>query len=220
MNLRLHSVVWRRPGFTLRVDAGIEGHLCGLCGPSGAGKTTLLEIIAGLRRPDQGRVVLDGQVLSDASDGTWVPPEQRGVGYVPQDLALFPHLDVRGNLYFGHRPDGAASALAPGRVIDVLEIGRLLGRPIDQLSGGEKQRVALGRALLASPRLLLLDEPMTGLDDTLKHRALACVRAVVEELLVPVIYISHSQAELDALGAPRFLLRDGAWVSGDGDGDG
>lgn len=212
MSLRLESVVWQRPGFSLLVDTVLEGPTSGLCGPSGAGKTTLLELIAGLRRPDQGRIRLGDEVLSDPLAGTWVRPEKRGIGYVPQDLALFPHLDVRHNLIFGHGKGGRPK---PGldHVCGVLELEKLLDRSIDRLSGGEKQRVAIGRALLAGPRLLLVDEPLTGLDDALKQRVLRYLLTVVDEFAVPMLYVTHSRAELDALGGPKFRLHDGRWES-------
>jgi molybdate transport system ATP-binding protein len=206
--LRLEAVEWRRGEFSLRADVGWAGPVCALCGPSGAGKTTVLEIIAGLRRPDRGRVVFHGEVLSDARVGRHVPPERRGIGYVPQDLGLFPHLSAGANLLFGFRGD------APGRpsrerVIEVLEIGGVLGRGIGELSGGEKQRIALGRALLAHPRLLLLDEPLSGLDDALKQRVIEYIRSVIEEFRVPVVYVTHSQAELKALGGEVFRVHAG-----------
>ena len=209
MNLRLESVVLRLPSVTLRLEATLAGPVTGLCGPSGAGKTTLLEMIAGLRRPDAGRIVLGEEVLTDGRAGPHLPPEKRGIGYVPQDLGLFPHLNAGANLLFGFRP-GVHDASMPDRVIEVLKLCGLLPRPVAELSGGEKQRVAIGRALLARPRFLLLDEPLTGLDDALKDRVLSLVRTVVAEFQVPVIYVSHSQAELAALGGEVFALEQGA----------
>ncbi|MFN0129810.1 MAG: ATP-binding cassette domain-containing protein [Verrucomicrobiales bacterium] len=212
MPLCLESVVWRRPGFSLRVNAVLDGPTCGLSGPSGSGKTTLLELIAGLRRPDHGRIQLGDEVLFDSLTGTRVPPENRGIGYVPQDLALFPHFDVRRNLTFGHRTGGRPKP-ALDHVTGVLELEKLLARSIHSLSGGEKQRVAIGRALLAGPRLLLVDEPLTGLDEALKQKVFSYLLAVVDEFAVPMLYVTHSRAELDALGGPRFQLHEGQWES-------
>lgn len=208
MILRLENVVLRLPAFTLRVDVALASPVSGLSGPSGAGKTTLLEMIAGLRRPDEGRILLGDEVLTDRGTGHQVPPEKRGIGYVPQDLGLFPHLCAGANLLFGFRPHADNESL-PDRVIEVLKLSGLLPRPIAELSGGEKQRIAIGRALLAGPRLILLDEPLTGLDDALKERVLAHVLTVVHDFQVPVIYVSHSHAELTALGGDIHLLRQG-----------
>jgi len=208
MTLRLENVVLKLPGFTLRIDAALTAPVTGLSGVSGSGKTTLLEMIAGLRRPEEGRILLGDEVLTDVRARLYHPPEKRGIGYVPQDLGLFPHLCAGANLRFGFRRELNDETL-PGRVVDVLQLSELLSRPITQLSGGEKQRVAIGRALLARPRLLLLDEPLTGLDDALKERVLAHVRTVVDEFRVPVVYVSHSQAELAALGGEAYFLHQG-----------
>jgi molybdate transport system ATP-binding protein len=214
MNLVLDNLRWTRGSFTLQADAVWDGPVSLLSGPSGSGKTTLLEILAGLRTPDHGRVVLDGEVLVAAPGGRNVPPERRRIGYVPQDLGLMPHLTAGQNLLFGHRGKSPAAPV-PAHVAEVLEIGHLLGRRIGQLSGGEKQRVALGRALLARPRLLLLDEPMSGLDDALKDRVLDYVRTVIEEFRVPLVYVSHSRRELEAIGGRRYALgADGKLVGG------
>jgi molybdate transport system ATP-binding protein len=196
MSLILKDIRLDLPEFTLSVDAELTAPITGLFGPSGAGKTTLLEIIAGLRRPRQGQVILHGRPLTDIQGRLHVPPAQRQVGYVPQDLALFPHLNAAANLLYGYRANGA---VIPERVIEVLELPPLLHSPVQHLSGGEQQRVALGRALLANPRLLLLDEPLSSLDDRLKERILPYFRAVQAEFGVPILYVTHSQAELAAL---------------------
>lgn len=214
MSLRLEHLALRLDPFTLEVDVEMKAPITGLFGPSGSGKTTLLEIIAGLRQPQRGRVLLNNEVLTDMAARTRVPPELRRVGYVPQDLALFPHLDARANLYFGFRLDDKNSVL-PAHVIEVLEIGPLLKRPVFGLSGGEKQRIALGRALLASPRVLLLDEPLSSLDERLKERIFPCFKAIHAEFQVPMLYVTHSRAELAALCDEVLTLEQGRLSAAD-----
>lgn len=198
MSLILENIRLPLPEFELSASATLEAPITGLIGPSGSGKTTLLEIIAGLRRPVSGRVMLDGQPLTDCAGRRHVPPEKRRVGYVPQDLALFPHLDAGENLHFGFRGPRRDPHL-PARVIEVLEIGGLLSRSISQLSGGEKQRVALGRAVLTCPRLLLLDEPLSSLDEPLKARILPYIRSLHDAFRIPILFVTHSPTELSAL---------------------
>ena len=149
--LELDALRVRQGGFELDLSCRLEGGVTGLVGSSGSGKTTLLHAVAGLLRPQGGRVVLGGAVLSDAGGGDFVPPEARGIGYVFQEGRLFPHLSVEANLRFGERPGAVSFA----QVVEVLELGALLKRAPQTLSGGERQRVALGRALLMQPRLLL-----------------------------------------------------------------
>lgn len=200
MNIHLEQVSLPLERFTLEVDATFTAHATGIAGPSGAGKTTLLELIAGLRRPASGRISVGGVVLTDTARHLSLPPEKRRVGYVPQDLALFPHLNVRKNLFFGHAASPEAnSAMQPDHVIDLLEIRPLLERPVHAISGGERQRVALGRALLSSPRVLLLDEPISNLDARLRDRILPYLQAVRHEFTLPIIYVSHQQSEIEML---------------------
>ncbi|HWA08735.1 MAG TPA: ATP-binding cassette domain-containing protein [Opitutaceae bacterium] len=186
--------------FTLEVDAVLAGRVCAIFGASGAGKTSLLEVIAGLRHPAAGRVAVGGATLTDVAGRVFVAPERRAIGYVPQEGALFPHLSVRRNLLYGHslrteRPAG----LNFTHVTEVLEIAALAERAIATLSGGERQRVALGRALLAAPRLLLLDEPLAGLDAPLRERLLPYLARVRDEFKVPMLYVTHSPDEVMAL---------------------
>jgi molybdate transport system ATP-binding protein len=195
--LELRGVSIRLGRFALEIEAAFDGGWTALFGPSGAGKTTLLEIVAGLRRPDAGRVTMDGRVLFDFEQRVQLPPHRRGIGYVPQDLALFPHLSVLANLEYGQAA-GSDPAFFAG-VVDRLEIGALLEQAPGALSGGEKQRVALARALLARPALLLLDEPLTGLDAPLRERILPFLQRVRDEFRVPTLYVTHNPGEVMAL---------------------
>ncbi len=194
--------------FTLAVDAEAGAGVTAVFGASGAGKTSLLEVVAGLRRPEGGRVALNGRVLDDAGAGVHVPPRRRRVGYVSQDDTLFPHLSVAANLSYARTASPAAFA----RVADVLELGPLLDRRPAGLSGGERRRIALGRALLASPEILLLDEPLTGLDAPLKERVLAHLLRVRERFAVPTLYVSHDADEVFALADDVLVLERGAVV--------
>lgn len=196
MSLVLDNVSLPLADFQLEVDVELGATVTGLFGPSGSGKTSLLEVVAGLRRPATGRVKLHGRLLEDAAARLHVPPEKRQVGYVPQDLALFPHLNARANLHFGHAPD---SPISTDKVVEILELTPLLDRRVHHLSGGEKQRVALGRALLASPAILLLDEPLSSLDQRLRQRVLPYLQAVRAEFSIPMIYVSHARDEIAML---------------------
>ena len=195
--------------FELVVDLEIAGRTAAVCGASGAGKTSLLETIAGLRRPRAGRIELGGRVLTDTATGVELPPRQRRVGWVPQDLALFPHLSAGGNLSYA-KP--AASDETRDRVVDVLELGSLLDRRVGTLSGGERRRVAVGRALLSQPDLLLLDEPLSGLDRRLKDRVLDHLRRVRDELRTPLLLVSHDAADVEALCDEAIVLERGRVV--------
>jgi molybdate transport system ATP-binding protein len=181
----------------------------GIFGHSGAGKTTLLEAIAGLRSQARGRLVVGGETWLDS--GLNLPPEKRGVGYVPQEGLLFPHLDVQGNLLAGASRKGAAGTgeIELERVLDVLELQPYRDAPIARLSGGEKQRVALGRALCSQPRLLLLDEPLAGLDLPLRRRILPYLIRVREEFSLPTIFVSHDATEMRLLCREMLILEKG-----------
>lgn len=208
MSLVLEGVRAPLGPFTLAVDAAAAARVTAIFGVSGAGKTSLLEIVAGLRRPAAGRVLLNGRVLDDAAAAIHVPPRLRRIGYVPQDDTLFPHLSVAANLGYAR----AASPAAASRVADVLELAPLLSHGPAGLSGGERRRIALGRALLSAPELLLLDEPLTGLDAALKERVLAHLRRVQEEFRVPTLYVSHAPDEVLALADEVLVLARGAIV--------
>jgi len=187
-------------------DTGITA----LFGRSGTGKTTIVNALAGLLRPDRGRIAVGGEVLFDAEHGINVPPERRGFGYVFQEGRLFPHYSVRGNLLYGQKR-AVASDSGPGfdAVVELLGIGDLLGRRPADLSGGEKQRVAIGRALLARPRLLLMDEPLASLDAPRKGEILPFIERLRDELKLPVFYVSHEMDEIMRLADLLVLLGDG-----------
>ena len=186
----------RQGGFALEMRERIEARAVALFGPSGAGKTTVLEAIAGLRRPRRGAIRIGARTLFDAEAGVDVPCHRRRVGYVPQDLALFPHMNVRRNILYGAEA-GRDEAVA--QVVALLELGPLLDRGAAGLSGGERQRVALARALAAAPALLLLDEPLAALDAPLRSRILPCLERIRDDLATPMLYVSHAEAEVRAL---------------------
>jgi molybdate transport system ATP-binding protein len=173
-----------------------------LFGPSGAGKTSVLDMVAGLVRPDSGRVVVGGEVLFDAAAGIDVPPERRRCGYVFQDLRLFPHRRVRDNLLFGWRlAPPEARWLSLDAACGFLGIGHLLDRAPASLSGGEAQRVAIGRALLSGPRFLAMDEPLSSLDLPRREEILKVVERIRDELNLPILYVTHDPDELARLAA-------------------
>ncbi len=210
MNLSLQGVRLNAGEFALQIDAEFGGRVTGLFGVSGSGKSTLVEIIAGLRRPDAGMVKLGDEVLTDVARGIHRPPEERGVGFVPQDGALFPHLSVEGNLRFAERRIGAVNKVFNrANVCTLLGIEALLARRPATLSGGERQRVAIARALVSAPRLLLLDEPMAALDAARKAAILPYLQRVRGEFGVPVLYVSHVPQELLALCDDMAVLADG-----------
>jgi molybdate transport system ATP-binding protein len=193
-------VILERSKFQLEANLHSEALVTGLFGPSGAGKSSLLHVIAGLVTPRQGRIAVDGELLYCSESRINLPPHQRRVGLVFQDAQLFPHLSVRNNLLYGYRRLKVAQRhIQPDTVVQLLEIGHLLDKKPDQLSGGEKQRVGLGRALLSSPRLLLLDEPLASLDERLKHQILPFLLRTRDELRMPMLYVSHSLAEINYL---------------------
>ena len=179
-----------------------------LWGASGSGKTTLLQCLAGLLRPDAGRIACREAVWFDAERGVCLAPERRRLGYVFQDVRLFPHLSVRSNMLFGRRFRGP-SGVSFEDVVALLGLGRLLHRTPSDLSGGEKQRVAVGRALLACPELLLMDEPLTGLDRGKREEIMAYVKAIPERFGVPILYVTHSDAERRFLADRVLNLEDG-----------
>ena len=185
-----------------------------LFGPSGAGKTTALELVAGLRRPDAGLIRSGGRVLFDHGAGIDLPPHKRRIGYVPQDLALFPHLDVRRNVLYGARSARAARRKAAEleRVAGLLEIEALLDREVRELSGGQRQRVALARAVLTTPDLLLLDEPLASLDRSSRQRIMPYLEAVRDVIGTPLVYVSHAADEVRRIAEWAVVLEHGRVV--------
>lgn len=186
--------------FTLDASFDIGRGLTALFGPSGSGKTTLVNIVAGLVRPMEGRVVFDGENWSDTERRVFLPPHRRRIGYVFQEGRLFPHMTVLQNLRYGENrlPKGERREDLD-RVTELLGIAPLLDRRPAHLSGGEKQRVALGRALMASPKLLLMDEPLSALDQDLKMQILPYIERIRDDVGVPILYVSHSLDEVARL---------------------
>ena len=197
-------------GFSLDLRLNLEAHFAALFGPSGSGKSSILSMIAGLTSPKEGRICVAGQTLLDTAAGRCLPPEARNVGVVFQDSLLFPHLTVESNLRYGERwRKHKRRALDFARVIDVLEIAALLDRYPEGLSGGEQQRVGLGRALLSGPELLLMDEPLASLDAPLKARVLAYLERVVSEWGIPTLFVTHAQAEVRRAADWVVLIENG-----------
>ena len=206
----LVDVQHQQGSFRLEVAFESGGRLTAIFGASGSGKTTLVNVIAGLVKPQHARIVIDGNVLTDTDRGVAIPPHRRRIGYVFQDARLFPHLTVAGNLGFGEwfTPKQERYA-ARGQILDLLGIGHLLTRKPRDLSGGEKQRVAIGRALLASPRLLLMDEPLASLDQKRKDEIMPYLERLRDEIRIPIVYVSHSVAEVMRLASDIAVLSEG-----------
>ena len=210
MSLLLKDISLPLASFSLEVDVEIHGRVTAVFGPSGSGKTSLLELVAGLRPAKSAFIQLGDRVLTDVSRGLFVPIRQRDIGYVPQDLALFPHLSVRQNLLYGSKRGGESNRLfAFEHITEILEIQPLIRRGVTELSGGEKQRVALARALIAVPRLLLLDEPLASLDSKLKARIIPYLARVRDEFHIPMLYVTHDRLEMLALADEMLVLANG-----------
>jgi molybdate transport system ATP-binding protein len=213
MNLLLKNIFLPLAEFPLEIDLEIREQVTAVFGPSGAGKTSLLDLIAGLRQPRSAFIQLGDHVLTDTRRRTNIPTRHRHIGYVPQDLALFPHLSVRQNLLYGCNGNGAADSLfGYEHVTKILEIGSLEERRITNLSGGEKQRVALARALLTSPRIMLLDEPLASLDTVLKSKILPFLGRIRDEFQVPMLYVTHDWQEVQALCSEALIMERGKIV--------
>lgn len=185
-----------------------ERGITALFGPSGAGKTTLLDMVAGLLTPDEGKIALDGTVFFDSQKKVCLPVQSRGIGYVFQEHRLFPHLSVKGNLLFSPRFCGRPSV--PGlfdRVVDLMGLRPMLSRSVVSLSGGESQRVAIGRAILASRSFLLMDEPLASLDVKRQDELLEYIGDIPRELGIPVLYVTHSSREIERIADRVLLIR-------------
>ena len=198
----------RQGDFSLTAEFSYWGSSLGVFGPSGSGKSTLIRALAGLVKPEYGIIEVDGDVFFDSEQHIWVPPHERRVGVVFQDARLFPHWSTEKNLRAGMELD-STGIFSFGHIVDLLEIGPLLTRPVQNLSGGEKQRIALGRALLAHPRLLLLDEPISGLDANMKGQILPFLKRVHKELHLPCVMVSHYLPEILQITDQLLMVRNG-----------
>ena len=200
--------VLRQGDFVLEIRERVEARVTALFGPSGAGKTTVLDAIAGLRTPASGRIAIGPRVLF-AGGTTELPSYQRHVGYVTQDVALFPHMNVRRNILYGRR---RGQKLVLETVASMLEVTPLIDRQVATLSGGERQRVALARALMSAPELLLLDEPLAAVDLDLRKRILPYLERVRDDLGVPILYVTHDRDEVTRLADHVIMLNRGSVV--------
>jgi molybdate transport system ATP-binding protein len=204
----------RLGNFELAVKFSVDAPIVGLFGRSGSGKTSVINAIAGVNKPLRGRIRINDALLFDAAKGIDLRPEERRVGYVFQDALLFPHMDVESNLRYGQRLRSPGDCFVDeARVVDLLGLAALLRRKPRTLSGGEKQRVAIGRALLAQPRILLMDEPLAALDVPRKTEILDYVERLRDELDIPIVYVSHSVTEISRLADTVVVLADGKCVA-------
>lgn len=212
MNL---SVAIRHHLGTFALDVGFQsaGRLTALFGPSGCGKTTVINVIAGLVRPQSALIQIDGDVFADTVHETWIAAHKRRIGYVFQDARLLPHLSVQQNLRYGQWfTPKSRRYVEEEAIVDLLGLAPLLSRRPKQLSGGEKQRVAIGRALLQSPRLLLMDEPLASLDEPRKMEVLPYIERLRDDLNIPIVYVSHSVTEVARLATHVVLMAQGRVV--------
>jgi molybdate transport system ATP-binding protein len=201
---------FKRADFSLSAAQVFDAPITGILGASGSGKSTLLALIAGLLKPQQGFIKLNNQSMCDSKSNLWVPPHKRHIGLVFQDGQLLPHLTVRKNLLYGYNNIHAVQRrFHLDAIVALLEIGHLLERRPGNLSGGEKQRVALGRAVLYSPELLLLDEPLSALDERLKQQILPFFLRIYAECKIPMVYVTHALSELQFLTEHHFHVQDG-----------
>jgi molybdate transport system ATP-binding protein len=195
--------------FQLTAEFASTARTLALFGPSGSGKTTILKLIAGLLRPDAGRVAIGDRVAFDSAAGIDLPTRRRHVGLVFQDGLLFPHMSVRQNLLYGAWVRRLSNPALFARTIDVLDIAKLLDRAPRHLSGGERQRVAIGRALLSDPAILLMDEPVTAIDRDRRGEILPYLKRLTEETAIPLLYVSHDRDEVARLADEIVYIREG-----------
>jgi molybdate transport system ATP-binding protein len=204
------DITLKQEAFVLNVRDSASVEVLGLSGPSGSGKTSLLESIAGIRTPDRGEITVGERTLFSSERRINIPARDRHIGYVPQDALLFPNLDVRGNISYGAGGAGRAGGAGKARgaefdaLITILDLASLLDRRVRMLSGGEKQRVAIARALMTRPSILLLDEPLAGVDRERRDLILPYILRIRRKLHVPLIYVTHDEAELNSI-ADRVL---------------
>jgi molybdate transport system ATP-binding protein len=197
--IALHiDIAMTQGAFMLNVRESASTEVLGVFGPSGSGKTSLLEAIAGIRTPDRGEISIGDRTLYSSSKAINVPSRDRHIGYVPQDSLLFPNVDVKGNITYGARGSEFES------LVEILDLQTLLDRRVTMLSGGERQRVAIARALMTRPSILLLDEPLAGVDRGRREVILPYILRIRKELHVPLIYVTHDEAELRSI-ADRVL---------------
>ena len=210
------DVTLRQQAFELHVRESFAVEVLGVFGPSGSGKTSLLEAIAGVRTPNAGDIRVGERVLFSSAEGINLPPRERHIGYVPQDALLFPHLAVSGNIDYGVRHSHRSLAGVPQlrtTLVEILDLGPLLDRRVQKLSGGEKQRVAMARALMTQPAVLLLDEPLAGVDRARRDRILPYLLRIRRDLHVPLVYVTHDEAELSAIADRVLHLEAGRVVT-------
>ena len=193
------DITMRQGEFVLTVRDSASVEVLGLLGPSGSGKTSLLESIAGIRTPTEGEIRVGDRILFSTARKIDLPARDRRIGYVPQDALLFPNMNVRANINFGRHVEGEFESL-----VKILDLQDLLERRVTNLSGGEKQRVAIARALMTRPSILLLDEPLAGVDRERREVILPYILRIRKELHVPLIYVTHDEAELNSI-ADRVL---------------
>ena len=212
--MKFHIDLQKQLGkFFVQVNAEVSGERIGIFGASGSGKSTLVHFISGLLQPDRGEIFLDEECLFSTRKGINISPENRRIAIVFQRPMLFPHLSVKTNLLYGYkRCHSENRRIKPEILIDLLKLQPLLKRGVENLSGGEKQRVALGRAILTSPRLLLMDEPLSALDDTLRFQIIPYLMSVSEEFLIPYMFISHSLIEMQLMTEQVLVLNNGRLV--------
>jgi len=211
MKLEARNLSLALSEFILEIDLEVTSTRTAIFGPSGAGKTSFLEAIAGLRPARCDLLRFDGVTFADRTSSLLV--RQRRVGYVPQDDSLFPNFDVRGNLLYGQPAHSTNSAFSFDHVIGFLRINSILDRNVRDLSRGERQRVTIGRALLSEPRLLLLDEPLTGLDDQLRKVVLEQLRVLPDEFNLPILYVTHDRDEAIELCNEAIVLERGRIIA-------
>lgn len=201
------------PDFDLEMDFEVKNNITVLFGPSGCGKTTTLRCIAGLERPDAGKIMLDDQSFFSSVENIFIPPRERGVGYMFQDYALFPHMSVESNILYGVKKKDNTSQALYRELIHLLKIEPLMHRGIKQLSGGEKQRVALARALMANPKILLLDEPLSALDSETRLELQDELKNMQSIWGIPFIMVTHDREEAEKLSSQTIFMNKGKIIN-------